>query len=142
MQQALVSWTFELCTGLDFFFFFFFSPTFSSCFCKATRLLDGRSDGFFLVRFSSTEPGFFTISKNSARKVSHIRIAHQPCSGKYSVGTPAHPRPSYASIAELLEKEEHLHLGSPCPGSRFAGEPEVSGYVGVQGLTSSLVKSE
>jgi len=45
-----------------------------------------------------------------------------------------------ASIVELLEKETHLALGSPCPGSRFAVEPEVSGYVALSG--AALVKSE
>ncbi len=77
---------------------------------------------------------------DSTKKVSHIRIAHQPCSGKFSVGTPTHPRPSYKSIADLIEKETHLGLGSPCPGSRFCAEREVNGYVG-HGL-EGLVKSE
>jgi len=104
----------------------------------ATRLLDGRSDGYYLVRFSGTEPGYFTISKIQEGKVTHIRIAHQPCSGTFSVGTPTHPRPSHKSIAELLEKEKSfLGLGQPCPGSRFSSHHSstehhevANGYVG------------
>ncbi len=48
MQQALVSWTFELCTGLDFFFFFFFLRRFHLAFVRRLVSWMGEVMVFFL----------------------------------------------------------------------------------------------
>lgn len=94
----------------------------------ASRLLNGRADGFYLVRFSATEPGYYTISCIRGGKVTHIRIIHPPCSQEYSVGV--ENRQTFKSISELLEKEKNfLELSVACPGSRFNPIEEVSGYM-------------
>ena len=90
---------------------------------QSQRLLNGRADGFYLVRFSATESGFFTISSIRGQKISHIRIAHPPCSSSFSVdlkNTQLESR-KYEALEDLIEGERNtLHLSQPCPGSRFA----------------------
>jgi serine/threonine protein kinase len=97
---------------------------------QSQRLLNGRADGFHLVRFSATEPGSFTISKvHDSRKVTHIRIAHSPCSSIYCIKG---QKKEYKSISDLLEAEkDNLGLTMPCPGSRFmdSDEDAATGYV-------------
>lgn len=94
---------------------------------QANRILTGRADGVYLVRFSRTEPGFYTVSATHKNKVTHVRIVHKPCTAEYSVGN---GRPVCSSIAELLDTERTaLGLSTACPGSMFSAPEEVSGYL-------------
>lgn len=80
----------------------------------AQRVLTGRPKGVYLVRFSGTEPGYFTISYMLNGKVTHLRIVHKPCSREYSVGEGGR---KYKSIQELLiQEKDALGLFTPCPG--------------------------
>jgi hypothetical protein len=76
--------------------------------------LNNKVEGTFLVRFSTSEVGVFTISKVSATGISHQRI--QRTHGQYIVN-----KKGYPSIVSLVENESHnLNLQTACGGSRFA----------------------
>jgi serine/threonine protein kinase len=81
-------------------------------------ILHKASPGTFLVRFSSSEKGYFTISHSveDVGKLRNIRIKHPPLRDEFSVGVTVH-----TSLIDLIEKEsESLKLKEPCPGSKFA----------------------
>jgi len=88
--------------------------------------LNNKSEGTFLVRFSTSEVGVFTISKVSATGISHQRI--QRVQGQYIVN-----KKGYVSLPSLIEGESHsLNLLTPCGGSRFASlfrKVQLSGYL-------------
>ncbi len=93
--------------------------------------LNSKTEGTFLVRFSTSEMGVFTISKVrnpytntqptheliwqvSSTGISHQRI--QRVNGQYIVN-----RKGYTSLVSLVEGESHaLNLLHACGGSRFA----------------------
>jgi len=77
--------------------------------------LANKPEGTFLLRFSTTEDGAYTISKVSAQGgVSHQRV-HRAAPRQYVVNTHM-----YANIPDLLRREsQSLNLLTPCLGSRF-----------------------
>jgi len=78
---------------------------------RAQEKLSGRPGGTFLVRFSTQQPGWFTISLISPqRQILHQRIRHSPGS-QYKIDDQV-----YDSLQELV-KGRGLTL--PCGGSRF-----------------------
>jgi len=86
---------------------------------EADAILYYKNPGTFLVRFSSSERGYFTISQredNQAGGLRHIRIKHPPQKDEYSVKDTV-----YTSLIELIEKEAlMLNLKEPCIGSSFS----------------------
>jgi serine/threonine protein kinase len=88
--------------------------------------LNNKSEGTFLVRFSTSEVGVFTISKVSSSGISHQRI--QRVHGQYIVN-----KKGYSTIVSLVENESHnLNLLTACGGSRFASlfrKQQLSGYL-------------
>jgi len=63
----------------------------------AKSLLSRANKGEFLVRFSSSERGHFTISFKSDGKPIHYRIKHEPLSSNFEIGTT-----TYSSLCELI----------------------------------------
>jgi hypothetical protein len=69
--------------------------------------------GSFLLRFSSSQPGSYALSRVDHKgKIVHIRIAHTEkgfhCDGMY-----------YPSILDLVQSMKDICV-NPCPGSKFA----------------------
>lgn len=89
--------------------------------------LANKPEGTFLVRFSTSEMGVFTISKVSASGISHQRI--QRIQGQYAVNN----KKGYNSLPELIAAEYRpLNLLNPCQGSRFLAlfrKQQLSGYL-------------
>lgn len=76
--------------------------------------------GTFLLRFSSSEPGSFTISRvDGAGTVRHHRITPRSSNGtgkRFAVADTA-----YTTLAELVnDLRANLQLFVPCPGSPYA----------------------
>jgi len=76
--------------------------------------------GTFLVRFSSSEPGCYTISRMAdAGKISHTRIIQRhdkDAPGKFIIKDSA-----YASLKDLITgQRSSLELLLPCPGAPYA----------------------
>jgi len=85
---------------------------------NAERLLKKRKrSGSFLVRFSNTSPGYFTISslqKNGS--IQHQRVIHRPASSHFYLTE----KTQYTSLVALVEAEwDNLFLNEACPGSPF-----------------------
>lgn len=88
-----------------------------------------KPEGTFLVRFSTSEPGAYTISKVSMfNSISHQRIVHKPSSDAYTINGN-----TYSSVQELVDKEKQsLNLLVACPDSRFAvlfANANIQGYI-------------
>ena len=95
----------------------------------AESMLTGKAVGTFLVRFSTSEAGAFTISKvHVDNSINHQRISHRPNQAGYSINNR-----DYASLEELITKEaKGLGLVQACLGSRFLPlfvNQSISGYV-------------
>jgi len=81
------------------------------------------------VRFSTSSPGFYTISKvASDGSIQHQRIIHHPNQPAFYMNNRA-----YASLEDLINQNaRELNLISACLGSRFSAlfvEQSISGYV-------------
>jgi len=85
--------------------------------------------GTFLVRFSTSSPGCYTISKVSLNdnSIKHQKIQHKSGAGFEINGK------TYKSLQELVKTEsQDLNLYTACTGSRFLSlfiEQRISGYV-------------
>jgi len=83
--------------------------------------------GTFLVRFSSSSPGCFTISKISDGKIKHQKIQHKPGFAYEINGR------SYPSLQDLIRGEaQALGLVKACDGSKYLKifhDEITSGYV-------------
>jgi len=92
------------------------------------RLLK-KPEGTFLVRFSTSSPGCYTISKIAPKDLS---IKHQKIQHKAGTGFEINGR-VYNSIQELIKNESQaLELYYSCGSSRFLSlfvEQKVTGYV-------------
>eukprot|EP01133_Synstelium_polycarpum_P005660 gene5660-6535_t len=94
---------------------------------ESENRLHKKPEGTFLVRFSTSEPGAYTISKVSKNGViSHQRI-HRP-GGKFQVNNS-----KYLSVKDLIAGEaQALGISTPCLGSRFLSliyKSQISGYI-------------
>jgi len=107
----------------------------------ATVLLRLQDPGSFLVRFSTSERGYLTISQvlqygPGKKEIRHIRIRHAPLSSDYN-----YQGRTYNSLSSLVESEKELSdLVIPCTsGSYFShvlsSSTVVSAYFG-DGSTS------
>lgn len=100
---------------------------------EAERLLDGRPNGTFLIRYSNKIPGTFTITKNQQGGITHQRVSHTI--GSDFVIKIGNTDTTFRSLEELVEKAgSMLHLITCCPGSKYAqvfvsSDPAASGYV-------------
>jgi len=85
---------------------------------SAIRLFD-KTPGTFLVRFSSTERGYFTISQreeDNPNGLRHVRIKHPPLKDEYSIKDTI-----YTSLIDLINSEaSSLNLKEPCIDSYFS----------------------
>jgi len=93
----------------------------------AESRLSSESIGTYLLRFSSTNPGCYTISrKTTDGSITHQRIFHQAGHGFYINNQ------RYDSLEQLVELSKNpLNLAFPCPGSPFLQlfvEHRISGY--------------
>lgn len=73
--------------------------------------------GTFLIRFSSKNRGYFTITVlGRNRSLLHYRVYYNRQEIKYVIG-----KKSFKSLDDII-KDYHreLYLKSPCPGSKFA----------------------
>jgi len=95
----------------------------------AEAFLASKQVGTFLVRFSTSAPGCFTISKVAGdNSIQHQRIMHPPNQPAYFINNKA-----YGSLDELVVGQaRELNLISACLGSRYNSffiEQHVSSYV-------------
>lgn len=96
---------------------------------ESENLLLDKQGGTYLVRFSSTSPGCYTISKVSQgdRTIKHQKIHHRPGSG-YEINGRV-----YKSLPELVREEgEELNLVTCCANSKFMAlfvQQRIGGYV-------------
>lgn len=104
---------------------------------EAEDKLNGQQKGSFLIRFSTSAPGCFTISNiNKNRKLVHQRVTHVPGQGFFFWDA------KYDTLKALIKAERKKHFFvQPCPGSRYlklfpkktkkstASEPEGGAYV-------------
>ncbi len=81
---------------------------------EAEHRLADRAEGCFLIRFSTTSPGSYSISKvKKGGSAVHQRIDNK--GGMFHVGSR-----SYPSLELLLQGEyENLGLKGACPGSKY-----------------------
>lgn len=93
---------------------------------RAIELLSGKPSGTFMIRFSNSVEGWYTISQIQGNVIQHQRISHVP-GGAYVI-----EEDSYSSLYELIEKRK---LSQPCEGSRYNREvatldpkPDAYGY--------------
>lgn len=96
----------------------------------AERLLEGRPDGTFLIRYSNKIPGTFTISKVCDGKTTHQRVSHTLGSGFCIGGN------TFSSLEEVVERSGvELKLVTSCPGGKynhlFLLEDYKNGYIGL-----------
>jgi len=83
-------------------------------------ILNKSIPGTFLVRFSSSERGSFTISISleDGGKIQHVRIKHPPLKDEFSINI--NNTEKYSSLTDLIEQETvPLVLKEPCSGSKF-----------------------
>jgi len=80
---------------------------------EAQVRLSGFPNGTFLVRFSTTHPGCYTISSltQNATNIKHQRVSFVPGKGFNNNGQ------WYNSIDEIIRESENLFI--PAPGSRY-----------------------
>jgi len=74
----------------------------------------------FLVRFSTSSRGYFTISRNVMMEegvtTQHIRIVHKPCASLFEISSR-----QYTSLAALVEGEAlNLGLLEPCLPPKYS----------------------
>jgi len=93
---------------------------------RAIELLSGKPSGTFMLRFSNSVEGWYTISQIQGNVIQHQRISHVP-GGSYLIEDD-----SYSSLYELISKRG---LNQPCEGSRYNREvsspetkPDTYGY--------------
>jgi len=105
---------------------------------RAQELLSGKPTGTFMIRFSNTIEGWYTISQIQGKIIQHQRISHQP-GGSYLV-----EKDSYLDLYELLSQRQ---LNQPCEGSRYNREvddyvPKIDGdyFIGYKEETSGTRK--
>ncbi len=96
---------------------------------ESERLLEGRPDGTFLIRYSNKVPGSFTVSKIDGGKTTHQRVAHKAGSG-FVIGTATH-----ATLDDLVEQcSQDMKLITSCPGAKYSSlfvlSDSGSGYIG------------
>ena len=81
---------------------------------QANRLLQERPDGFFLVRFSKSTPGYFAISAVVNGRVQHQRVVHEPGESQVMWG-----HNKYKSLGKLVDNQKKTVLLQACPGSKY-----------------------
>jgi len=77
---------------------------------RAQELLSGKPSGTFMIRFSNSVQGWYTISQIEGKVIQHQRISHQP--GEPYVIEDS----SYSTIYDLISQR---NLEQPCEGSRY-----------------------
>jgi len=77
---------------------------------RAQELLSGKPSGTFMIRFSNSVEGWYTISQIEGKIIQHQRISHQP-GDPYVIEDD-----SYSSLNDLIAKRA---LTQPCDGSRY-----------------------
>lgn len=84
---------------------------------ESEKLLSQKPPGTFLVRFSTSNLGGYTISRvTHTGAISHRRITHYAGALEYSFGNE-----KANSLPDIIEKiRPQQHLDSPCPGWPFA----------------------
>jgi len=99
---------------------------------EAESKLTSEPFGTFLVRFSSSHAGCYTISKVAKQSITHQRIIHTPGHGFYINSK------RYHSLEEMIMMaEKELNATRPCPGHPFSNlfiNFRVGGYI--QGSTT------
>jgi len=90
-------------------------PGFHGCMSMKTvgSILKNYSPGYYLLRFSTFNSGYFTIScVTQSNSISNTRIRYDPSTGYHS------PSGNSPTLQNIIEKNEHLV--HPCPGSPFS----------------------
>jgi len=94
----------------------------------AESKLTAAREGTFLIRFSSTNLGWYTISKKSDKSITHQRIIHQPGGAAYYLNNK-----KYDSLHHLVEAAAgELQLVEACNGSPYVHlfqNQHLSGYI-------------
>ncbi|PRP73071.1 SH2 domain-containing protein, partial [Planoprotostelium fungivorum] len=77
----------------------------------------GTKKGTYLIRFSSKNRGYFTITViGRNRTLLHYRVYYNRSEAKYNIG-----RSGFGSLDEIITNySRELWLKMPCPGSKFA----------------------
>jgi len=81
---------------------------------ESEALLNEAKVGQYLFRFSSSEPGGYSLSMRGSRGCKHFKIQHTIDMGFFI------NKIEYDSLDEILFRfKKDLHLTTPCPGSPF-----------------------
>jgi len=82
---------------------------------EAEDRLSDQTKGTFLIRFSASAPGCFTISHiNKSKQLCHQRVTHVPGKGFYFW------EDRYDSLRDLIkDQRKKQYFVSPCPGSSY-----------------------
>eukprot|EP00339_Tiarina_fusa_P004751 CAMPEP_0117019868 /NCGR_PEP_ID=MMETSP0472-20121206/15180_1 /TAXON_ID=693140 ORGANISM="Tiarina fusus, Strain LIS" /NCGR_SAMPLE_ID=MMETSP0472 /ASSEMBLY_ACC=CAM_ASM_000603 /LENGTH=499 /DNA_ID=CAMNT_0004724931 /DNA_START=1 /DNA_END=1500 /DNA_ORIENTATION=- len=82
---------------------------------EAEDRLSDQSKGTFLIRFSSSAPGCFTISHlNKSKALCHQRVTHVPGKGFFFWDD------QYDTLRDLIKEQRKKHYFlAPCPGSSY-----------------------
>jgi len=88
---------------------------------RAQELLSGKPSGTFMIRFSNTVEGWYTISQIRGNTIQHQRIESHQAGGPYNVEGDTYP-----SLYQLIRERG---LSQPCEGSRYNREVSVSDFV-------------
>jgi len=95
--------------------------------------LSGKPEGTFLVRFSTSSAGCYTVTKVSTGpdgqpSIKHQKIQHRPAMGQFEINGRMYP-----SLIDLIRSEQNeLRLYMPCGGSRYQTlfmQQNTAGYV-------------
>jgi len=106
---------------------------------RAQEFLSGKPSGTFMIRFSNSVEGWYTISQIiQGRVIQHQRISHQP-GGPYVIEDDA-----YSSLYELIAKRD---LSQPCEGSRYNRvvinpDPKPTDGYGYKEATETVMKKK
>jgi len=75
--------------------------------------LSGLPSGTFLVRFSNTQPGCYTISSSSNATIKHQRVSYDPKTRVF-----VYNGHNYDTLEDIIRDSSSFYI--PCPGSKFS----------------------
>eukprot|EP01126_Amoeba_proteus_P047264 TRINITY_DN5385_c0_g1_i12.p2 TRINITY_DN5385_c0_g1~~TRINITY_DN5385_c0_g1_i12.p2 ORF type:complete len:170 (+),score=46.09 TRINITY_DN5385_c0_g1_i12:715-1224(+) len=83
----------------------------------AQALLRDQEEGSYLIRFSGSVPGTYTISIKDGGKVVHFRLLHKP-GGKYYMGTQDDGEDTLEAL--LVKMASYIPFRKPVGGSLYS----------------------
>lgn len=92
---------------------------------ESQQRLAGLPSGTFLVRFSTSHHGCYTISSTSNTTIKHQRVSYYPEKRKYLLN-----QTWYDDLQDIIKDSDNMMI--PCPGNRYANlfEPQKESLIG------------